>query len=141
MSQAVLSWKNYSYDLGSVVRIQILKLEYANKFYLSSLFGVLKQQTFLMRQKRHRKMRLVIKGWHDYMSYRKQIVKANLQAIKFARAAVQSNLQAYFDALKTHKEMKKHEIMNQALKADMDVALESFTAFNTKSSQEVFTRR
>ena len=98
-------------------------MEYANKFYMNSLFGILKQRTFLMRHKRHRKMRLVLKGWMDYMSYKKQIVKANMQAIKFADAAQKSNLQAFFDAIKQHKETKKYGIMNQALTQDMDVAL------------------
>ena len=75
------------------------------------------------------------------MSYRKQIVKANMQAIKFANVCVQSNLQTYFDALKHHKEVKKFGIMNQALKEDMDVALEEFNSFNAKSSEQVLTRK
>ena len=42
MSNALLTWKDWSIELEQNVRVVLLKREYANKFFLTTMFNELK---------------------------------------------------------------------------------------------------
>lgn len=130
LSLSMLRWKAHSYRVITECKIMILKREYAQKFYLNTLFQALKENAFLKVRTKQRLMARYLKLWKDYLSYKRYLVDANVAMFKFKKANLQYTLQVCFDALKANKEAKKMTIMTLALKGDVDVAIQHFNSQN-----------
>lgn len=71
LSTAMLTWKNFNWEVGQEVRIIMLQREYSQKFFLNRLFSELRQQIAMMRRERLVLLGLCMKGWKDYLSYKR----------------------------------------------------------------------
>lgn len=90
------------------------------------MFNSLKQQCHLTRHNRHRVLFQCLKGWQDFIKYKKQFLRANLATMKFQKSNETYMIKVCFDALKLNKEKKKTAIMDVALHEDMDVVIERY---------------
>lgn len=136
LRQALLVWNKYSIELGQVCRVELLKQEYAQKFYMCSLFGALKEQVVLSKIKKHRQKRRVMKALQDYMQYRRQMAYLNMEAIMFLKQTKTYLLSQCFHQLRYYKERQKVKIMARALREDVDVSIDALNSFTDGCKQQ-----
>ena len=74
----MLTWKNFSRTIDSACRIEVLKREYAHKFYLNQLFQALRQELVVERRARLVTLGHVVKAWRDHLAYKRHLMQCNL---------------------------------------------------------------
>ena len=85
-------------------------------------------------------LRVYTKAWKDYMIYNRHLMQSNMAAIQFSRSNQQYLMQAVFDALRNHKESRKHVLLVHAVENDVKVAIANASLFN-QNQAEVILRK
>lgn len=63
------------------------------------------------KRQRLRTLRVMIKGWREYVDYNRHLMLTNMAAINFSSVNREYLLKAVFDALRVNKESSKHLLL------------------------------
>jgi len=69
LNQALVRWKNFSIEINQACRMILLKQEYSQKFYLTTLFNAFKYEVRVQKHNRIVTEGKVFKGWLDHLAY------------------------------------------------------------------------
>lgn len=109
-------------------RIELIKREYAKKFYLTSVFTAFKQQLFLQRREKWRLMLRVFKAWRDFINQKRFLFHSNLAVSKIQIENRKYILQTCLHALYLNKEQSKSALLTAALDQDVNAAIHLYTS-------------
>ena len=118
----------------------MLKQEYSQKFYLTTLFNSFRHEVRLQKHHRIVIQGKVFKAWQDHLAYQRHLMQINLTSLHLQKARRKALLKACVDALRNYKEKKKFGIMDYALNQDMIPALNDTSSFNKKKAQAIQAR-
>ena len=133
----MLRWKGFSIEIDQACRMIMLKQEYSQKVYLTTLFNAFKYEVRVEKHHRILMQGKVFKALQDYIAYQRHLMQINLTSLHLQKARKKALLKACMDALRNYKERKKHGIMAYALNQDMIPALNETASFNKLKSKAI----
>ena len=80
---AILQWKNWSMRLEHEVRVTILKQEFSQKIFMTSVFNAIKYHTQKSKHRGNFLKQKCLKALEDNVKHKKQQLRQNVFALRF----------------------------------------------------------
>jgi hypothetical protein len=122
-------WRQWSIQLNEQCHLELLKRQFTQNMYLSTLHSNLTERTSHLKHLKKTRMIRIWKCWVAYVNHRKLMLQLNVQAIKFLEANRLLTLQQCYSAMRLSKESSKGEIVESAVTNEMDRDLEQLSKF------------